>query len=105
MCTMVDGFAELVNWFESKCDGDWEHQHGFSITTLDNPGLSLEVDLEGTELVDVHFETRVFDNGPDDWLSCQKSLGSPFLGCSSPKRFGEVIHCFLNWVESQKKTS
>ena len=28
----------LMNWYESNCDGDWEHSYGVKIESLDNPG-------------------------------------------------------------------
>jgi hypothetical protein len=44
-----DALKQLQNWFSSQCDGDWEHNFGFTIETIDNPGWSLEVDLNNTE--------------------------------------------------------
>ncbi|MFE2849501.1 Imm53 family immunity protein, partial [Streptomyces scopuliridis] len=28
----------LQNWYTQQCDGDWEHEWGVKIATLDNPG-------------------------------------------------------------------
>jgi hypothetical protein len=28
----------LQAWYAEQCDGDWEHQFGVSVETLDNPG-------------------------------------------------------------------
>jgi hypothetical protein len=28
----------IVAWFARHCDGDWEHDLGIRIATLDNPG-------------------------------------------------------------------
>jgi len=30
--------AKLMNWYDAHCDGDWEHQNGFELMTVDNPG-------------------------------------------------------------------
>ena len=27
----------LQSWYQSQCDGDWEHEFGIRIETLDNP--------------------------------------------------------------------
>jgi hypothetical protein len=31
----------LQKWFESQCDGDWEHEFGITFKTVDNPGCIL----------------------------------------------------------------
>ena len=47
------GVLNAVNeWFQSQCDGDWEHDYGITIETLDNPGWSVEIYLYETELQD-----------------------------------------------------
>ncbi|MFT5930929.1 MAG: hypothetical protein ACI93G_000001, partial [Hyphomonas sp.] len=40
----------MPRWYQSQCDGDWEHSFGLKIESLDNPGWSVHVDLEGTSL-------------------------------------------------------
>src|SRR5664280_3839686 len=46
----MNELQQLQGWYESQCDGDWEHTYGLRIETLDNPGWSLTVDLEDTDL-------------------------------------------------------
>jgi Immunity protein 53 len=45
-CTVVSAapFDRLQVWYLAQCDGDWEHRHGVTIGTLDNPGWSLRID-------------------------------------------------------------
>ena len=38
----------IENWYESHCDGDWEHDFGVSIDTLDNPGWLVKINLDDT---------------------------------------------------------
>jgi len=45
----------LMSWYADQCDGDWEHQYGVCIETLDNPGWTLTIDLIGTPLADRSF--------------------------------------------------
>jgi hypothetical protein len=47
---MPDELARLRAWYSARCDGNWEHEHGVKIDTLDNPGWSVVIDLEGTDL-------------------------------------------------------
>ncbi|MGW1432997.1 Imm53 family immunity protein [Streptomyces sp. NPDC002431] len=40
----------LQGWYSAQCDEDWEHEWGVRINTLDNPGWSVRIDLEDTDL-------------------------------------------------------
>jgi hypothetical protein len=48
----MDPLSLLQNWYSTQCDGDWEHQYGVSLDTLDNPGWRLKIDLCGTAAKD-----------------------------------------------------
>ncbi len=39
---------KLQNWYAAECDGDWEHQYGIKIDTIDNPGWRVEIELNFT---------------------------------------------------------
>ncbi len=41
--------SRLEGWYVSQCNGMWEHAHGFTLGTIDNPGWTLTVDLAETE--------------------------------------------------------
>ena len=41
-------FNLLQDWYLAQCNGDWEHEFGIKIDTLDNPGWSVVIDLLGT---------------------------------------------------------
>jgi Immunity protein 53 len=45
----------LQKWYQSQCNGDWEHSYGITIQTLDNPGWSLFVNLDGTMMEERSF--------------------------------------------------
>lgn len=55
---MKTPFQRLTDWYSQRCDGDWEHSYGFKIDTLDNPGVSFQVDLRETYLESVPFEEK-----------------------------------------------
>ena len=40
----------LQKWFYSNCNGDWEHNQNITITTIDNPGWSVTINLENTDM-------------------------------------------------------
>ena len=46
--------SELEKGFRDRCDGDWEHQGGIRIETLDNPGWVVRVDFDTLEIPDTN---------------------------------------------------
>ncbi len=104
---MTSALSQLQEWYLSQCDGDWEHGYGVSITTLDNPGWSLFVNLEDTELEDVPFAER--REGFDDelaedkleWLICRKQ-DAKFSGDGGPRQLERIISIFLDWTREAR---
>ncbi|UOQ53884.1 immunity 53 family protein [Hymenobacter cellulosivorans] len=56
----------IQNWYLSQCDGEWEHEYGVKIETLDNPGWWVRIDLAYTDLEDIRLEVSVGESA-DDW--------------------------------------
>lgn len=46
--TCCAALVYLDEWLGKQSNGDWEHQSGIELTTTDNPGWWLEIDLDGT---------------------------------------------------------
>ena len=90
----VDLIAELQSWYASECDGDWEHSYGITIETLDNPGWSLEIDLNETSLacrpkLPVH--KHISDN---DWLIVHIT-SDKFRASGDPRKLPQLLAEFL----------
>jgi Immunity protein 53 len=51
----MNALQRLQDWYSAQCDGDWEHQQGVRIESLDNPGWALDIDLADTALADKPF--------------------------------------------------
>lgn len=95
--------ARLQQWYESYCDGDWEHGYGVSITTLDNPGWMVKINLEGTDLADRAF-WAIEDLQPErDWVRCWVE-GNTFHGVGGPQKLAEIIETFLHWAGKGENT-
>ena len=60
----MDTLAWIENWYQSQCHGDWEHDYGIKIETLDNPGWRVVIDLAGTELEQLEVESGLVE-GPN----------------------------------------
>ena len=97
----MNNLLQLQEWYESQCDGDWEHSYGIAIETLDNPGWLVEIDLVDTLLENVQFETVACgDSETDsDWIHCS-STGLKFIGSCGPKSMEKVLSTFLAWAKS-----
>jgi len=72
---------DLQTWYEAQCDGDWEHDYGVSITTLDNPGWGVKINLYGTILENKVFEEIVLEDG-QGWIDC-RVIDNQFRGYSN----------------------
>ncbi|CCD84764.1 conserved protein of unknown function [Bradyrhizobium sp. ORS 285] len=88
----------LQDWYASQCDGQWEHQYGIKIDTLDSPGWALRIDLVDTELAERPFtEVKVQGDEDDDWCHC-RVRGAVFEAFCGPHHLGDVISIFLAWA-------
>ena len=96
----------LEAWYAAQCDGDWEHSFGVQVDTLDNPGWTVDIDLEGTALADAPFEEVAYGVGDDaapsedDWMVC-KVQEKRFVGVGGPHKLDEIFETFLNWADQQ----
>lgn len=88
---------ELQSWYLAQCDGDWEHQQGVRIDTVDNPGWSLSIDLHGTLLEGVTFAEVNIQRSEHDWLMCRRDA-LEFRGSCGPSNLEELLGVFLDWA-------
>lgn len=89
----------LQRWFIAHCDEDWEHGTGIRLTSLDNPGWGLEVDLRGTELEDVSMPRVVVERSESDWTHAW-SDGLTFTAFGGAGNLADVIGHFRAFVNS-----
>jgi hypothetical protein len=93
----VTPLRALQEWYESACDGDWEHSFGIRIETIDNPGWILTVDLERTSL-----HGRLCDEEESSvdgfWISV-KSDGQEFVAACDPCSLERAIDSFAKFAQ------
>jgi len=97
MTTLTD----LSAWFQKQCNGDWEHTHGLTIRSTDNPGWWVTIDLTGTTLEHEPFTPVVrgdFAGGDPQppWLHCRVK-DKVFHGAGAAKQLDEILRTFLSW--------
>ena len=91
---------QIQSWYAAQCDGDWEHQYGISIDTLDNPGWCVTVDLFGTSLENVSFQTYQEDKSEEDWVVCEIN-GNKFVGRGDPGKLQTILENFVSLIGKQ----
>lgn len=95
---MSDALLGLQQWYESQCNGDWEHQYGISIESQDNPGWRVEIDLKETRFAGIPFQ-RLEERDATRWLLCWIEKDK-FIGAGDPTQLSEIIRRFLVWTGS-----
>lgn len=88
----------LQAWYLSQCDGEWEHDYGVSIGTLDNPGWFLKVSLKGTDSEGRSMLPYERHAAEDDWVVCSVEDGE-FRGFGDGRKLGEILRRFRCWME------
>lgn len=91
----------ISTWFGSHCNGDWEHENQIKISTLDNPGWSVEIDLIGTELNHLDLTGKSVEVNDDDWYDYKIEKGK-FLGYSDIGKLEFLLTAFREIVASRK---
>jgi hypothetical protein len=93
----------LMAWYQSRCDGDWEHQYGIHITTLDNPGWALDVDLAETPYADCILSEEAVERSEHDWLFVE-ARDAKFRARGGPRNLTEMIGRFVAFVSTSSGT-
>lgn len=96
----------LIRWYESQCNGDWEHTWGIKIDTLDNPGWKVEINLQGTALASRKFEPVAEGLSVEGWPNSERwiqcSVGDNlFHGAGDSQQLQRILKIFLDWADAQ----
>jgi hypothetical protein len=95
----MDDLAWLAEWYAAQCNGDWEHQSGVTIGSLDNPGWSLTINLEGTALEGRTFAPQEHDlMSNESWWTCAVK-GTDFEGQCGPRDLPVLLSIFRKWAD------
>jgi hypothetical protein len=93
-----DMLSRLEGWYVSQCNGMWEHAHGFTLGTIDNPGWTLTVDLAETEWASREFSNVRIKRSEHNWLHCWFK-DEQFNAAGGPLNLREMIETFLWFVD------
>jgi hypothetical protein len=98
---MTAEIERLAAWYRQQCDGDWEHQHGVKLVTIDNPGWSLDVNVNETPAAGTPAAPTNIERSEDDWLFFELK-DDLFRGRCGPNNLVEMIGAFLHLVETHE---
>lgn len=98
--TLAAKFIET--WYESHCNGVWEHGNGITIETLANAGWLVTIDLRDTPLEGSPMKEFSAQRSEKDWMVCKVEHGQ-FLGEGDPRKLSTILRVFEDWA-SQKVT-
>lgn len=96
----------LQSWYAAQCNDTWEHDHGITIGTLDNPGWHVRIDVEGTPLEGRSMEevgeegqiNHAGVSGAQDWIHCRVE-DDCFIGAGGPTSLLLICDTFRKWAE------
>jgi hypothetical protein len=94
----MNNLERLESWYSSHCDGDWEHQYGVKIGTLDNPSWHIRIDLTGTKGENKTLDLTKVERAKNDWLQYWIENRKFNVACG-PKNLSEAISIFFEWFE------
>ena len=95
----MNTLRQLELWFQSQCDGDWEHEEGIKIYTLDNPGWGVDIALLGTNLENQQFPRVQIERNATDWLWIFLKDEVFSIRCG-PLNLDEGLQEFIKWATS-----
>jgi hypothetical protein len=96
----LDILIWLESWYLDQCDGEREHQHGVRITTIDNPGWAVSIDLKQTPYATIADRKVVSDkfDSDEDWWICEIK-NQQFQGNGDPTKLRVILEIFRSWIE------
>jgi len=88
----------LQKWYRRQCDGEWKHQYGVRIDTLDNPGWSVKIDLTGTALEGRTVDWVRHEISEADWVY-YRLKDDTFDAAGGPTNLVSILRAFRSLVE------
>jgi hypothetical protein len=100
----MSGLQRLQAWYAGYCNGDWEHDCGVKIETIDDPGWCVRVGLRGTPLQSRSFDELERLRAGSQWVHCRVRNGC-FEGYGGPLMLEEIVSIFFAWAETRAEVS
>ena len=89
----------LQAWYKEQADGDWEHSYGIVLKTLDNPGWTVTIDLQGTKYEQLNSSEHDVRRTEDDWVVYRVREGR-LEGFCGPENLIELLESLRRMLAS-----
>ena len=94
----------IQNWFGSQTDGDWEHQCGIKIETLDNPGWAIFIDLKTPKFRETQLVIKKWNEDEENWGTIGITNGK-FEAFVGVKNLSYALYIFKEFIEKDAQSS
>lgn len=94
-----DLFTRLDAWYAEQCDGEWEHEFGIKIQTLDNPGWLIQVDLSGTGSEGATLPANLDEDESGTWVHSSAD-GTELRVACSPRAMEKAMRVVLEFLSA-----
>ena len=101
---MIDALGWLQNWYARQCDGDWEHDYGVEIGSIDNPGWRVRINCLSTVAEGHPFTPIKIERSEIDWLHAWVE-NSQFNAACGPRNLIEALEAFRDWAGGKVEES
>lgn len=88
----MNSLQQIQEWYKTQCNGDWEHEYGIKIETIDNPGWYITIDLVDTALEGFHYEYNIEEG--ETWLNITAN-GKVFTGAGDFSQLETILSHFI----------
>lgn len=94
----------ISKWFDSHCDGSWEHDNQIKIGTLDNPGWFIKINVTNTKLEHLDIEQDIVEHIENEWFVYKLKEGQ-FIGYGDINKLELLLEKFKELVEANLQIS
>jgi len=88
----------IQEWFKDNCDGNWEHGEVIQITTIDNPGWEVEIDISNTSIATMNLEWILNEKSKEDWYGV-KIMNQKFIATGDTGKLKFLLGLFKEMIE------
>lgn len=87
----------IQHWYAAHCKGDWAHDERIRLTSLDNPGWYVIINLDRTELSGKAMAECKIDISDNDWIMCY-IRDDKFEGAGDPFKLERILEKFQEFA-------
>lgn len=88
----------IEEWYLENRAEEWGGTTSVKIETIDNPGWSVKINLQETNLENKSFHDFFDDKSEDDWILCEVREGF-FHGAGDAEKLSTILKIFKEWAE------